>query len=79
MRLKRRQSQRLNLLVQSFLKDYPPEQVLDVLYQLYRGWAYQVSIKTDRQERLRILTCYSDLKELLENMDKLKQDQQGEL
>lgn len=72
MRLNRKQSHRLNLLVRSFLKDYPPEEVRDVLYQLYRSWAYQVSIKTNRQERLRVLTCYSDLKELLENMEKLK-------
>ena len=72
MRLNRKQSHRLNLLVRSFLKDYPPEEVRGVLYQLYRSWAYQVSIKTNRQERLRVLTCYSDLKELLENMEKLK-------
>ncbi|ALL07451.1 hypothetical protein AQ505_19320 [Pedobacter sp. PACM 27299] len=72
MRLNRKQSHRLNLLVRSFLKDYPPEEVWDVLYQLYRSWAYQVSIKTNRQERLRVLTCYSDLKELLGNMEKLK-------
>ncbi|NQX37937.1 hypothetical protein SAMN05421820_10361 [Pedobacter steynii] len=58
--------QRLRLLIQSFFKEYSFDEIIDVLYVLYRGWALQVSIKVDRDERLRVLMCYSDLKEFLE-------------
>lgn len=70
MQLDQAQSERQLILMQSFLKDYSSGEVLDVLYQLYRGWAYQVSMKTDRQERLRILNCYSDLRDLMEEIGK---------
>ncbi len=70
MQLDQRPSERQLILMQSFLKDHSAQEVLDVLYQLYRGWAYQVSIKTDREERLRILSCYSDLRDLMEEIGK---------
>jgi hypothetical protein len=54
--------ERLRLLIQSFFKEHSFDEIIDVLYVLYRGWALQVSIKVDRDERLRVLMCYSDLK-----------------
>lgn len=74
MKLKIRSSERQVMLMRSFLEAYPSEEVLDVLYHLYRAWAYQMSVKTNREERLRILSCYSELKDLLEEMAKLQQE-----
>lgn len=58
--------ERLRMLIHSFFKEHSFDELIDVLYVLYRGWALQVSIKVDRDERLRVLMCYSDLKEFLE-------------
>jgi hypothetical protein len=58
--------ERLRLLIHSFFKEHSFDELIEVLYVLYRGWALQVSIKVDREERLRILMGYSDLEEFLE-------------
>lgn len=74
MQLKPGQSERQLMLMQSFFENYSSEEVLDVLYQLYRSWAYQVSIKTNREERLQVLNCYSDLKDLFEELARLQKE-----
>lgn len=63
--------ERLRLLMHSFFKEHSFDELIEVLYVLYRGWALQVSIKVDRDERLRILMGYSDLKEFLEEFREL--------
>lgn len=63
--------ERLPLLIHSFFKEHSFDELIDVLYVLYRGWALQVSIKVDREERLRILMGYTDLKEFLEELREL--------
>lgn len=63
--------ERLQLLIHSFFKEHSCDELIDMLYTVYRGWALQVSIKVDRDERLRILMCYSDLKEFLEEFREL--------
>lgn len=63
--------ERLRLLIHSFFKEHSFDELIDVLYVLYRGWALQVSIKVDREERLRILMGYTDLKEFLEEFREL--------
>jgi len=63
--------ERLRLLIHSFFKEHSFDELIEVLYVLYRGWALQVSIKVDREERLRILMGYSDLKEFLEEFKEL--------
>ncbi|WP_316841162.1 hypothetical protein [Pedobacter gandavensis] len=74
MQLKTGQSERQLMLMQSFFENYSSEEVLEVLYQLYRSWAYQVSIKTNREERLQVLNCYSDLKDLFEELARLQKE-----
>lgn len=63
--------ERLQLLVHSFFKEHSFDELINLLYILYRGWALQVSLKVDREERLRVLTCYSELKEFLEEFSDL--------
>lgn len=63
--------ERLQLLIHSFFKEHSCDELIDLLYTIYRGWALQVSIKVDRDERLRVLMCYSDLKEFLEEVREL--------
>ncbi|SHF99015.1 hypothetical protein [Pedobacter caeni] len=63
--------ERLRLLIHSFFQEHSCDELIDMLYTVYRGWALQVSIKVDRDERLRILMCYSDLKEFLEEFREL--------
>lgn len=63
--------ERIDLLVHSFFKEHSSDELINLLYVLYKGWALQVSIKTDRDERLKVLMCYSDFKEFLEEMREL--------
>lgn len=63
--------ERIRLLIHSFFSEHSFDELIDLLYVLYRGWALQVSIKVDRDERLRVLMCYSDFKEFLEELREL--------
>ncbi|WP_342328375.1 hypothetical protein [Pedobacter sp. FW305-3-2-15-E-R2A2] len=63
--------ERLRLLINSFFKEHSFDELMEVLYVLYRGWALQVSIKVDRDERLRMLMGYNDLKAFLEEFKEL--------
>jgi len=71
MYMENNKQERLPLLIHSFFKEHSFDELIEVLYVLYRGWALQVSIKVDRDERLRILMGYSDLKEFLEEFREL--------
>lgn len=71
MYMENNKQERLRLLIHSFFKEHSFDELIEVLYVLYRGWALQVSIKVDREERLRILMGYSDLKEFLEEFKEL--------
>lgn len=62
--------EKLQELIASFFKEHSAEEVVELLYTLYRGWALQSAIKVGREERLRVLMGYDGLKEFFEEFGK---------
>lgn len=66
-----KRQERLHLLMDSFFRNHNFEEINWMLNSLYREWAVHGSAKVERGPKFKLLMCFDELKEFLEELHKL--------
>lgn len=55
--------------VKEFLKEHSFEEIHEMLDKLYSGWAVSAAVDVERDERLRTLIFFDELKQFFEKIE----------